>query len=64
MIKDFKDKGSEDLFKGRSSKAARKACPISLWQTVFRKLDLLDSAVSLNEEHKMIRVPTNSRNAR
>jgi toxin HigB-1 len=49
VIRQFKDKGSEDLFNGRASKAARKVCPVSLWPIVFRKLDLLDSVASLND---------------
>ena len=49
MIRTFKGKALEDLFNGKASKAARKACPVSLWPSVYRKLDLLDSAVSLND---------------
>ena len=47
MIVSFKNAGTEDIFNGRSSKAARKLCPQSLWHIAFRKLDMLDAAESL-----------------
>ena len=43
MIKSFKDKGTEDIFYGRSTKAARKVCPLSIWKVASRKLDQVDS---------------------
>ena len=49
MIKSFKDRATEDIFNGISSKAARKACPVNLWKIAARKLDQLDSAVLLDE---------------
>ena len=49
MIRSFKDQGTADLFDGKSSKAARKACPQSLWKVARRKLDLLDSVERLEE---------------
>lgn len=49
MINTFRDKASEDLFNGRSSRVARKRCPVSLWPKVFNKLDQLDSAVALKD---------------
>lgn len=49
MIGSFKDVATEDLFNGVNSKRARKACPVSLWKLTARKLDLLDSAESLND---------------
>jgi toxin HigB-1 len=49
MIVSFKDKASEDIFNGVSSRAARKACPQSLWKVATRKLDQLDSVSVLDE---------------
>lgn len=57
MIQSFKNKATEDVFNGKSTKAARKICPKSLWNIAIRKLDLLDSAVTLNE----LRVPPGNR---
>ena len=53
MIGSFKNAGTEDIFDGNDSKSARKACPQSLWRRASRKLDQLDSVVSLDE----LRVP-------
>ncbi|MFH1446609.1 MAG: type II toxin-antitoxin system RelE/ParE family toxin [Chloroflexota bacterium] len=49
MILSFKDAGTEDVFNGRNTKAARKTCPTSLWRIAARKLDLLDSITVLLE---------------
>ena len=49
MIKSFIDKGTIDIFDGRNSKEARKACPRSLWNIATRKLDQLDSAANIEE---------------
>lgn len=57
MIVSFKDKASEDIFNGLASKAARKACPQSIWRVAARKLDQLDSVVSLDE----LRIPPGNR---
>ena len=51
MIVTFKDKGTEDIFNGKSTKAARKACPMSIWKVAVRKLDQLDSVTFLKELH-------------
>jgi proteic killer suppression protein len=53
MIQSFKDNGTEDIFNGINSKAARRCCPVSLWKIVGRKLDQLDSVTSLYE----LRIP-------
>ena len=53
MIVSFKDRGTEDIFDGSDSKAARKTCQINLWAVARRKLDQLNAAVSLND----LRVP-------
>jgi toxin HigB-1 len=47
MIVAFKDEGTEDIFDGKNTKAARKTCPEALWKVARRKLDLLDSATTL-----------------
>jgi len=49
MIVSFKDEGAEDIFYGKSTKAARKTCPKPLWKVAARKLDQLDSVTTLNE---------------
>ena len=49
MIRSFRDSGTEDLFYGRSTKAARKALPQTLWRKVAMKLDALDSAGILDD---------------
>ena len=57
MIQSFKNKATEDIFNGKSSKAARKICPQNLWSIAYRKLDQLDSVLSLDE----LRVPPGNR---
>lgn len=47
MIKSFKNQGTEDIYEGNSTKTAEKLCPSDRWKVAMRKLDLLDSAVSL-----------------
>jgi toxin HigB-1 len=49
VIQSYKDTGTEDIFNGLNSKAARKTCPEFLWRAVSRKLDQLDSVTSLSE---------------
>jgi toxin HigB-1 len=53
MIVPFKNEGTEDIFNGKSTRAARKICPVSLWKIAARKLDQLDSVIALNE----LRIP-------
>ena len=57
MIVPFKEKSTEDIFNGLSSKAARKACPQNLWKIAIRKLDQLDSVTALDE----LKVPPGNR---
>jgi len=49
MITGFADQGTEDVFNGVNSSAARRSCPWALVRVASRKLDLLDSAVALND---------------
>jgi len=51
VIVSFKDEGTEDLFNGENTKAARQVCPQALWKTATRKLDQLDSVSTLDELH-------------
>ncbi len=57
MIKNFKDKATEDIFNGIATKAAMRACPKNLWRMAVRKLDHLDSVSSKDE----LRVPPGNR---
>jgi proteic killer suppression protein len=49
MIQSFKHAGTEDIFNGRRTQAARRTCPQSLWKIAIRKLDQLDSVTALPE---------------
>lgn len=53
MIRSFKDQGTEDLFYGKNTKAARRVCPQQLWKIAARKLDQLDSVDALEQ----LRIP-------
>lgn len=57
MIVSFKDKATEDIFNGVASRVARKACPQFLWRIAARKLDQLDSVISLDE----LKIPPGNR---
>jgi len=57
MIRSFKDDATEDIFNGRGTKKARRACPSSLWRIAGRKQELLDSAEQLED----LRVPIGNR---
>ncbi len=47
MIVSFKERGTEDIYDGRNSKAARKCLPTQLHARAGRALDQLSAAVSL-----------------
>lgn len=51
MIRSFKNAGTEDIFNGENTRAARQTCPESLWKIAARKLDQLDSVTLLEELH-------------
>lgn len=57
MIQFFSDSGTEDIFNGKNTKAARRTCPEKIWKIAARKLDQLDSAVTLED----LRVPPGNR---
>ena len=57
MIQSFLDQGTEDVFNGLDTKAARKKCPTRLVQLAGNKLDRLDDAQQLGD----LRVPPGNR---
>ena len=57
MILSFKQKGTEDVFNGINSPAARRTCPENLWKIAARRLDQLDSVSGLQE----LRIPPGNR---
>jgi proteic killer suppression protein len=57
VIRSFKGQGTDDVFNGKNTKAARRSCPQSLWVVAARKLDQLDSAGSLED----LRIPPGNR---
>jgi toxin HigB-1 len=57
MIQSFKIVATEDIFNGKTTKLALKICPKNLWKIVIRKLDQLDSAISITE----LRIPPGNR---
>lgn len=42
VIRSFADRGTEDVFDGSDTRAARRICPSSLWRVARRKLDQLN----------------------
>ena len=57
MIVTFHDAGTEDVFNGENTKAAKKVCPEVVWRVARRKLDQLDSVTRLDE----LRIPPGNR---
>ena len=57
MIISFKNEGTEDIFNGKNTKAARQTCPETLWKIAARKFDQLDSVIKLDE----LRLPPGNR---
>jgi toxin HigB-1 len=49
ILASFKNKGTEDIFNGKNTTAARKTCPESLWEIAVPKLDQPGSVVLLDE---------------
>ena len=47
MIRSFKDRGTEDVYNGHNTKAARRTLPMQLHGVARRKLDRLDAAGTL-----------------
>ena len=57
MIISFKNQGTENIFNGKVTKSALKLCPKNIWKIAFRKLDQLDSVLTLDE----LRIPPGNR---
>jgi proteic killer suppression protein len=57
MIKTFINIVTEDIYNGKATKVAMRACPKKIWKIATRKLDQLDSILSLDE----LRVPPGNR---
>lgn len=57
MIVSFKDEGTEDVFDGRGTRKARKACPQSLWRVAWRKIDGVNQSARLED----LRAPPGNR---
>lgn len=49
VIVSFADKGTEDVFNGEFSKAARRTCPQNLFSVARRKLDMVNQANALTD---------------
>jgi proteic killer suppression protein len=57
MIISFKNQATEELFNGKVTKSALRLCPRNTWKIAIRKLDQLDSVLSLEE----LRIPPGNR---
>ena len=57
VIRSFADRGTEDVFDGLDSRAARRACPVGLWTVARRKLTQLNRVRDLVE----LKVPPGNR---
>jgi proteic killer suppression protein len=57
VIVSFRDKGTEDVYNGEDTKAARRTCPSEIWGVAFRKLDMIAAAPILRD----LRTPRNNR---
>ena len=49
VIASFRDRGTQDVFDGRDSRAARKVCPEPIWRIARRKLDQINRVTELLE---------------
>ena len=49
MIRSFAGQGTEDVFDGISSKAARSTCPAGLWTVARRKLEQINRVRDIAE---------------
>ncbi|MEE8583503.1 MAG: type II toxin-antitoxin system RelE/ParE family toxin [Acidobacteriota bacterium] len=49
MIRSFRDRGTEDIFDGLDTSAARRACPPPLWGVARRKLDQINRVNKLQD---------------
>ena len=49
MIQSFRNRGTEDVFDGLSSRTARKCCPQAIWSIARRKLDQINRVSDVTE---------------
>jgi len=49
MIVSFSNQGTEDIFNGENTDAARRTCPKTIWRVARRKLDQINQAVRLTD---------------
>ena len=49
MVVNFSDRGTEDVFNGKNTSAARKKCPNQVWKVAQRKPDQIDSVTELGD---------------
>lgn len=49
MIGSFRDRGTEDIFDGSDTSAARRTCPRALWASGRRKLDQINRVRDLSD---------------
>lgn len=47
VIVSFKGQGTEDIYNGLDTKAARRTCPRAVWPAAQRRLDALNNAASI-----------------
>lgn len=57
MIQGFKNTGTEDVFDGIASRAARKCCPQGIWAVARRKLDMVNRVRDVSE----LKIPPGNR---
>jgi proteic killer suppression protein len=57
VIESFANSGTEDIYDGINSSAARKLLPRNLWNVAIRKLDQIDAATVLDD----LKVPPGNR---
>ena len=57
MILSFADKATEDIFDSVNSGVARKRLPRLIWNIAARKLDIIDSAIELDD----LKIPPGNR---
>ena len=52
----FNDQGTEDIYNGENTKKAKNSLPRDLWKIAYRKLDMLETAASIND----LRLPSSN----
>jgi toxin HigB-1 len=57
VIVSFKDQGTQDVYDGVDTKAARKTCPREIWRVAIRKLDMIEAAAAIKD----LRAPRGNR---